>query len=394
MTDSTFFEQEHRVLMAQVDSFVNAEIEPRSAEQPDYMAQAFDFVRRMATHGLLRYAVPQAYGGVHPTLDVRSLCLIRRSLSRSSALADSMFAMQGLGSCPITLAGSDKLKQRFLPPVARGEWIATFALTEPEAGSDAAGIRTSARCEGNEYILDGTKKFISNAGIADFYVVFAKTDPALGRKGITAIVVEKDRPGASTRRLEVIAPHPIGEFGMEGCRVPLENRLGEEGEGYSILLRTLELFRTTVAAAALGLAERALAEATGYIQRRVQFGKTLSEFQGLRFMLAEMATELEAARLLVFQAAWNLDARRNATSATASGEPPDRALVMASSMAKFYATEAAQRVIDHALQLHGGMGVLKGTVVERLYREIRSLRIYEGTSEIQKEIIAHQLLKA
>ncbi|MBI4464348.1 MAG: acyl-CoA dehydrogenase family protein [Acidobacteria bacterium] len=395
MTHSTFFDEEHRALMAQVEKFVSEQIEPRSAEQADYIAQAFDFVRRMAAQGLLRYVVPEAYGGVHPALDIRTLCLIRRALSRSSSLADTMFAMQGLGSCPITLAGSEKLKQRFLPPVARGEFIATFALTEPEAGSDAAGVRTRARREGSDYILDGSKKFISNAGIADFYVVFAKTDPAQGRKGISAIVVEKDRPGASTRRLEVIAPHPIGELWMEGCRVPVENRLGEEGEGYNILLRTLESFRTTVGAAALGLAERAMAEATAYIKRRVQFGKTLAEFQGLRFMLAERATEMEAARLLVFQAAWNLDrARGNNLAAVSSGEAADRELVIASSMAKLYATEAAQRAIDCALQLHGGLGVLKGTVVERLYREIRSLRVYEGTSEIQKEIIAHQLLKS
>ncbi len=295
-----------------------------------------------------------------------------------------------------TLAGSEKIKQRFLPQVASGEAIAAFALTEPEAGSDAAGIQTRARREGNEYVLEDTKKFISNAGIAAFYVVFAKTDPAQGRKGISAIVVEKDRPGLNmTRKLELIAPHPIGEFQLERCRVPAENLLGLEGEGYSILLQTLESFRTTVGAAALGLAERALEEATAYAKKRKQFGKTLSEFQGLRFMLAEMATELEAARLLVFQAAWNLDqARREAASGDrALTRTPHRTLVLASSMAKLFATETGQKVIDRALQIHGGTGVLKGTVVERLYREIRALRVYEGTSEIQKEIIAHQLFK-
>jgi len=393
MTLAAYLEPEHHALTEEVESFARAEIEPRSAEEPDYLRQAFDFLERMARRGLLRYTVPGPYGGLHDILDIRSLCLIRRGLARHSSLADTMFAMQGLGSYPITLAGSDPLRQRFLPSVASGEFIAAFALTEPEAGSDVSSLQTRARRQGNDYILEGTKTFISNADIAHFYTVFAKTAPEHGRKGISAIVVEKDRPGATTRKLEVIAPHPIGELHLEGCRVPAENLLGEEGEGYSILLRTLECFRTTVAAAALGLGERGLAEATAYAKQRVQFGKTLAEFQGLRFMLAEMATEMQAARLLVFQAAWNLDRVRREGS-SAPGELDARALIMASSMAKLYATEAAQKAIDQALQIHGGRGVLKGTVVERLYREIRSLRIYEGTSEIQKEIIANQLLKA
>ncbi len=391
-----YLEGEHRVLSGELEDFARNEIEPRSAESPDYTTQARDFLRRLAEEGLLRLVVPRAYGGLHPQLDIRSLCLARRALSRYSSLADTMFAMQGLGSYPITLAGSDKLKQQFLPRVAAGKAIATFALTEPHAGSDAAGIQTVARRDGNNYILDGTKKFISNAGIADFYVVFAKTDPTQGRNGMSAIVVEKDCPGfRMVRQLELIAPHPIGEFRLENCRVPAENLLGREGEGYGIMLRTLESFRATVGAAALGLAERALEEATSYAKTRVQFGKTLSEFQGLRFMLAEMATELEAARLLVWQAAWHLDRARRENPADPL--PPlssDPTLVLASSMAKLYATEAAQKVIDRALQIHGGMGVVKGTVVERLYREIRALRLYEGTSEIQKEIISHQLLKA
>ena len=403
MNHSAFFEPDHRKLAAEVESFAHSEIEPRSGEEADDTAQALDFVQRLARGGWLRYVVPRSFGGVHPHLDLRAVCLIRRGLARYSSLADTMFAMQGLGSYPITLAGSEKIKQRFLPQVASGEAIATFALTEPEAGSDAASIQTRARREGNEYVLEGTKKFISNAGIAAFYVVFAKTDPSQGRKGISAIVVEKDRPGLNmTRKLELIAPHPIGEFQLDRCRVPVENLLGQEGEGYSILLQTLESFRTTVGAAALGLAERALEEATAYAKKRKQFGKTLSEFQGLRFMLAEMATELEAARLLVFQAAWNLDmARREAEAGADSTETGDRAptrtshrtLVLASSMAKLFATETGQTVIDRALQIHGGTGLLKGTVVERLYREIRALRIYEGTSEIQKEIISRQLLK-
>ena len=398
-TLNNYFEPSHISLSEEAEQFARREIEPRAAEQADYLPQAHDFLKRIADHGLLRYVVPQAFGGAHPHLDIRSLCLIRQALARHSALADTMFAIQGLGSCPITLAGNERQKQRFLPPVARGEAVAAFALTEPEAGSYAAGVQTTARREGNEYRLDGEKRFISNAGIADFYVVFAKTDATQGRKGISAIVVEKNRVGLTTRAQEVMAPHPIGEMQFKNCRVPVENRLGEEGEGYSILLRTLESFRTTVGAAALGMGERALIEATAYTQKRVQFGKALSEFQATRFGLAEMATELEAARLLVYEAAWGLDyARKTGVAGTGAGISAaggaERALILASSMAKLYATEAAQRVIDRGLQMHGGLGVLKGSIIERLYREIRALRVYEGTSEIQKEIIAHQLLKS
>lgn len=390
---STYFDPAHNALADEVEQFAMREIEPHSAEQANYLPQALDFLKRIAAAGLVRYVVPAAYGGVHPHLDIRSLCLVRQILSRHSALADTMFAMQGLGSCPISIAGNDEQKQRFLPGVARGESVAAFALTEPEAGSDAAGLQTTARREGNEYRLDGHKRFISNAGIAGFYVVFAKTDPAQGRKGISAIIVEKGRAGLATRSQEVMAPHPIGELEFSNCRVPVANLLGSEGEGYSILLRTLESFRTTVGAAALGMGERALIEASSYTKTRVQFGKTLSEFQGLRFGLAEMATELEAARLLVYQAAWSLDyARKTGVSGAAAAKGTERALILSSSMAKLYATEAAQRVIDRGLQMHGGLGVLKGSVVERLYREIRALRVYEGTSEIQKEIIAHQIL--
>lgn len=391
-----FLEEPHRALETAVEAFAQAEIEPRSAESPDYTAQALDLLQCIAAAGLLRHVVPQPYGGLQSHLDVRSLSLIRRGLARHSSLADTMFALQGLGSYPITLAGSKQLKQAFLPRVASGEAIAAFALTEENAGSDAAGIGTLARRDGADYILDGSKKFISNAGIADFYVVFAKTDPAQGRKGISAIVVEKGRPGfRMVRQMELIAPHPIGEFQLEGCRVSAANLLGREGDGYAIMLQTLERFRTTVGAAALGLAERALHEATSRASSRIQFGKPLSEFQGLRFMLAEMATELEAARLLVWQAAWKLDcAVRDDPDSPPSSVLGDRESVMASSMAKLYATETAQKVIDMALQIHGGTGVLKGTVVERLYREIRALRVYEGPSEIQREIISRQLLKS
>ena len=393
ISPEVLFDSEHETLARRVQNFAKAKIAPRPVDENAYEAEAINQLKLVAQEGLLGYVVPGEYGGLRTNVDIRSLCLIRRGLSHYSALADCMFAMQGLGSYPITLAGSDALKRKFLPRVASGDAIAAFAVTEPNAGSDASGIQTTARRESDRYIINGTKKFISNAGIADFYVVFAKTDPEQGRKGISAIVVEKGTPGLRmSERLELIAPHPIGEMRLDECSVPVSNLLGTEGEGYSIMMRTLESFRTTVGAAALGLAERALEEALSYAKRRVQFGKTLSEFEGLRFMLAEMATEAEASRLLVFQAAWKLDRARLAATSQAAVRS-DSSQIVASSMAKLYATEAAQHVIDHALQIHVGIGVLKGSVVERLYREVRALRVYEGTTEIQKEIIAHQLLK-
>jgi len=292
-----------------------------------------------------------------------------------------MFAMQGLGSYPITLAGGEALKRRHLPRVVSGEAIAAFALTEPEAGSDVAALQTAARRDGDHYELDGVKTFISNAGLADFYVVFAKTNPDQGHKGISAFVVEPSMSGfVVERKLELIAPHPIGVVRFERCQVPRESLLGDEGQGFKIAMQTLDVFRATVAAAAVGMARRALDEALAYSRQRVQFGRPIAEFQGIQFKLGEMATELEAARLLVYRAAWKKD--QGAERVTRE-----------SAMAKLYATEMAQRVIDQAVQIHGGNGVVKGFVVERLYREIRALRIYEGTSEIQKVVIARELLK-
>jgi len=280
-----------------------------------------------------------------------------------------------------TLAGGEALKRRHLPRVVSGEAIAAFALTEPEAGSDVAALQTAARRDGDHYELDGVKTFISNAGLADFYVVFAKTNPDQGHKGISAFVVEPSMSGfVVERKLELIAPHPIGVVRFERCQVPRESLLGDEGQGFKIAMQTLDVFRATVAAAAVGMARRALDEALAYSRQRVQFGRPIAEFQGIQFKLGEMATELEAARLLVYRAAWKKD--QGAERVTRE-----------SAMAKLYATEMAQRVIDQAVQIHGGNGVVKGFVVERLYREIRALRIYEGTSEIQKVVIARELLK-
>ena len=292
-----------------------------------------------------------------------------------------MFAMQGLGSFPVSLAGSRELKQRILPRVSSGESIAAFAITEPEAGSDVGAIQTTARRDGATYVLDGVKTFISNAGLADFYSVFAKTDSAKGSKGISAFLVERDAPGFRfEEKIELISPHPIGRISFDGCRVPAANVLGEEGQGFKIAMQTLDTFRSTVGAAACGLAWRGLDEAISYAKRRVQFGRPISEYQATRMRLAEMATDLDASRLLVYRAAWKKD----------SGA--DR-VTLEASMAKLFATEAAQRIIDSAVQIHGGAGVVRGSVVEHLYRDVRALRIYEGTSEIQKLVIAGHLLR-
>lgn len=363
-----------------VKAFVEREVEPRAQEDEHENERARAFVQLMAREKLLEYVVPDAYGGRFPQLDVRALCLIRQGLAYGSGLADTMFAMQGLGSYPITLAGSEPLKRRYLPRVVSGDAIMAFALTEPEAGSDVAALQSVAQRDGDHYELSGVKTFISNAGLADAYVVFAKTTADVGHKGISAFVVEPTMVGFIVEKsLPLLAPHPIGVIRLDRCRVPCEHRLGEEGQGFKIAMQTLDLFRATVAAAAVGMAQRALDEAISYSRQRVQFGRPLCDFQGIQFKLSDMATELDAARLLVYRAAWKKDQGAERVTREAA-------------MAKLYATEAAQRIIDQAVQIHGGNGVVRGFAVERLYREIRALRIYEGTSEIQKLVIARQLL--
>jgi acyl-CoA dehydrogenase len=292
-----------------------------------------------------------------------------------------VFAVQGLGSYPIVLAGSDRLNREYVAEAARGTAVAAFALTEPEAGSDPAGIQTEARRDGDDYVISGTKTYISNAGLASFYVVFARTGPGAGSKGLSALVVDAAASGFQVeRQIDLLAPHPIGQLRFDECRVPADRRLGAEGDGLKIALSTLDLFRSSVGAAACGISARALQEAVTYASRRRQFGSALSEFQATRIALADMATELDAARLLVYRAAWTKDGG----AARVTRE---------SSMAKLFATEAAQRIVDRAVQIHGGLGVTRGAVVERLYREVRALRIYEGTSEIQRLVIAEQVLK-
>ncbi|MEK7348518.1 MAG: acyl-CoA dehydrogenase family protein [Candidatus Eisenbacteria bacterium] len=312
--------------------------------------------------------------------DWRACCLARESLGASSPLADAVFALQALGTLPILLAGDARLRDAFAEPALAGRAMSAFAMTEPGAGSDAAAIATTARRDGDTYVLNGGKTFISNAGIADFYTVFASTDAAARGKGISCFVVPADSPGLRFVKAQVLSsPHPLGEIAFEECRVPATNRLGEEGRGFGLGLKTLDRLRATVGAAACGMAARALDEALRHAKERRQFGKPLADFQLVQEKLARMATELTAARLLVYRAAWTAD------------QGAER-VTLEAAMAKSYATEAAQRIIDDAVQILGGAGVLASHPVDRLYRSIRALRIYEGTTEIQQLVIAGALL--
>jgi acyl-CoA dehydrogenase len=386
MADTTFlawpfFDDAHRSLAARLAAWSEAEIAPLEHESDDVDSLTRALVARLGAGGWLRYSVPSPYGGLHPRLDLRSLCLTREMLAYRSGLAEFAFAMQGLGSAPIALFGGETLRRHYLPAIAEGRSIAAFAISEPEAGSDVAAMTTTARAEGERYILDGVKTWISNAGIADHYVVFARTGEAPGAKGLSAFVVDADSPGlAVSARIAVIAPHPLGTVTLDGCPVPRSRMLGRPGEGFKVAMATLDSFRPTVGAAALGFARRALDEALGRVKARRAFGSALADFQGVRNRLAEMAVEIDASALLVYRAAWVKDA-------TTQDRIPREA-----AMAKMYATEAAQRIVDSAVQLFGALGVVSGTPAERLYREIRALRIYEGTTEIQKLIIAGQVL--
>ena len=376
-----FFNQEHLLLRRRVRSWVERNLLSDTRKETDMDTEARQLVSHLGQEGFTAYVASKSFGGIRENVQARDLCILREELARGSALADTMFAMQALGSYPITIAGSEEQKQLYLPPIARGEAIAAFALTEPQAGSDLSSMETRAVSRGGEYRLTGVKCFISNAGLAQTYTVFALTDPEKKTKGISAFVVEANTPGFVLKeRTPLLSPHPIGVIAFEDCRVPRTQLLGQEGEGLKIALTTLDTLRCTVGAAAVGLAQRALEEAVQYSRKRRQFGQALAEFQATQFKLADMATELEASRLLVYQAAWTRDHNQSD-------------LKQKSSMAKLYATEAAQRIVDQALQIHGGTGVVVGTPVERLYRDVRALRIYEGTSEIQRLVIARNLLK-
>jgi acyl-CoA dehydrogenase len=372
-----FFTVEHRTLAQSVARFVEREIEPQAMEERDVEERARDYVGLLARAGVLPYAL-----AIDSKLDILALCLIREALAYASALADLAFVMQGLGTYAISQAAPDHVRDFWLKRAVEGKAIAAFALTEAEAGSDVSAIQTTARREGDTYVIDGRKRFISNAGIADFYTVFAKTGTKeSGRTELSAFVVSAKMPGFSVvERTSMMAPHPIGEIAFEGCRVPAEDMVGNEGDGFRLAMETLDTFRSSVGASACGMARRALDEALRYALTRRQFGRLLAEHQLIQEKLADMTTELDAARLLVYRAAH----LKNSGATRVTRE---------ASEAKLFATEAACRIVDSALQIHGGMGLVRGNVVERLYRDVRALRIYEGTSEIQKLVIAGQLLK-
>jgi acyl-CoA dehydrogenase len=373
-----FFSSEHRDLATGIKSFVEQEIEPRSIDEGDTENRLREYVALLGEAGVLGYAV------VSPgaKLDACALCLVREALSYSSPLADLAFVMQGLGTYAISQAAPEHVRDFWVSRAVEGKSIAAFALTEPDAGSDIAAIKTTAQRDGDAYVIDGRKRFISNAGVADFYTVFARTGTEEnGRAALSAFVVGAKMPGFSVvERTSMIAAHPIGEIEFNGCRVPAEDMVGAEGEGFLLAMRTLDMFRTSVGAAACGMARRALEESVRYATQRKQFGRLLAEHQLIQEKLADMVTELDAARLLVYRAAYLKDKASTRVTREASE-------------AKLYATEAACRIIDSAVQIHGGTGLVRGNVVERLYRDVRALRIYEGTSEIQKLIIASQLLK-
>lgn len=371
--DWPFFEDRHRTLAGELENWAATHVAGSHGADVDGACRAL--VKALGQGGWLRHAVSQ-----DGTIDTRAICLIRETLARHSGLADFAFAMQGLGSGAISLQGTPAQKERYLARVARGEAIAAFALSEPGAGSDVAAMQCNAHIDGEHAVLDGEKTWISNGGIADFYVVFCRTGEAPGARGISAFIVEADTPGLEiAERIQVIAPHPLARLKFDNCRVPLSQRVGGPGEGFKVAMRTLDVFRTSVAAAALGFARRAMAEALQRATTRRMFNQTLADFQLTQAKLAQMATTIDSAALLVYRAAWQRDQGRNVTKEAA--------------MAKLTATEGAQQVIDAALQMFGGLGVVSGQPVEQLYREIRSLRIYEGATEVQQLIIARELLK-
>ncbi len=383
MSDATylqwpFFEERHGTLAHTLDAWAADNVVQHGS---DVDAECRALVRQLGQGGWLKHAVGgAAHGGARDAIDTRSICLIRETLARHNGLADFAFAMQGLGSGAISLAGTDAQKKAYLPRVAAGEAIAAFALSEHDAGSDVAAMQCSARLEGDFAVLNGSKTWISNGGIADFYVVFARSGEAEGARGISAFIVDATTPGFSiSERINLMAPHPLGTLRFDNCRIPLSQRVGGAGEGFKVAMRTLDVFRTSVAAAALGFARRALDEALHRATTRKMFKQTLADFQLTQAKLAQMATTIDSSALLVYRAAWQRDQGQNVTKEAA--------------MAKMVSTEGAQQVIDAAVQMWGGMGVVSEVPVERLYREIRALRIYEGATEVQQLIIARELLK-
>ncbi len=369
------FAHEHRALAADILKVVRGVIalEADAGRESDALHRSI--VRHLGEAGLLRFFAPEK-----GKVDLRALCLVREGLAWASGSADSLFAVQGLGTFPIHAFGSDVQKARYLPRLVTGEHVAAFGLTEPEAGTDVAAMRTVAERDGKKYRISGKKTFISNAPICDHAVVFANADPSLGRKGITAFIVRRDAPGLTIKGpIEMVAEHSIGELELDRCEVDESEVLGAVGQGFAVAMATLDTFRVTVGAASVGMARRALDEATHRAVERKQFGKEIGEFQQIQAYLADSLAELDASRLLVLRAAMQKD------SGAAS-------ITQEAAIAKMFATEAAQRIIDRAVQIHGGLGVVRGVAVERLYREIRALRIYEGTTEIQRVVISSRML--
>jgi len=384
-----FFDDAHRQLADGLREWAPAQ----SVDESDDRAACRDWVRRLGDGGWLRYCVAAEHGGALPALDSRALVVLRETLAFHSPLADFAFAMQGLGSGAISLAGTPAQQAAYLPAVARGDKIAAFALSEPEAGSDVAAMKTIASSahstlgsgqNDSDFVLLGSKTWISNGGLADFYCVFAKTDPQGGSRGISAFIVDAGTPGLdASRAIHVMAPHPLATLVFDGCRVPASALLGEVNGGFKLAMQTLDIFRASVAGAALGMARRALAEAVQWARQRRMFGQTLADFQLTQAKLGEMAALIDAGALLTYRAAWMRD--------LASGSARERSVAAAA--AKMTATENAQKVIDMALQMHGGRGVEVGAKVESLYRDIRSLRIYEGATEVQQLIIGKAVLQ-
>ena len=379
--DWPFFNGEHRELAARLDQWAYDHLPTVTAnEHHDLDSTCKAIVKALGEAGFTTYAVPASAGGHHDKLDVRSLCLIRETLARHNALSDFAFAMQGLGSGPVSLYGSEAQQAGYLNSVAAGDKIAAFALSEPDAGSDVAGMSCRAQRDGDDWIINGTKTWISNAGIADFYTVFARTDDMGGAKGISCFIVEAGAPGFEvTERIDLVAPHPLGTLTFTDCRIPAAQLVGTEGKGFAIAMATLDVFRSTVAAAALGMARRALDETLDYTAERNIYGGTLGELQLVQSKIGEMALGVDSSALMIYRAAWTKDCAADRVTREAA-------------MAKYHATETAQQVIDAAVQLHGGKGVTKGYIVEALYRDIRALRIYEGASEVQTTIIARQTI--
>lgn len=373
--DWPFLEDRHRALKAELESWCGRQTFRHDGDVDEICR---NLVADLGSADILRNCVPAAAGGVSEKLDVRSLALCRETLAYHSGLADFAFSMQGLGSGAISLFGTYAQRDAYLPDVAAGKKISAFALSEAEAGSDVAAMATGAEADGEAFVINGAKTWISNGGIADFYCVFARTGEAPGARGLSVFIVDADNPGLSIdERIETVAPHPLATLGFNDCRVPASAMIGESGDGFKVAMATLDVFRTTVAAAALGFARRALDEALDHTSTRQLFGAPLSALQMTEAAIAEMATDIDASALLIYRSAWAKDCYQDRVTREAA-------------MAKLHATEAAQKIIDQAVQLFGGKGVTRGSMVESLYRQIRALRIYEGASEVQKVIIARQ----